>query len=160
MCTTGRLSSIDSNEPALCQMALANPAVLSVLCVALSEHPVVSGVAGAATADEPALGPPSGALQEAAVESLVSLTNGSSQKLRLTLANERMLIPRLLRLLGAPGTAPVHVSRRAAQILVNLADSPACHDALRKHVRAATTLSTFWIDARSHSVDPGDRRSG
>ena len=125
----GRLSSIDSNEPTLCQMALASPALVSAICAAINELPA----AASATDDSAALAPPPSALQEAAVEALVTLSNGSSLTLRLGLANERMLIPRLLRLLGAPGSAPAHVSRRAAQVLVNLADAPECHDALRQH---------------------------
>ena len=44
-----------------------------------------------------------------------------------------MLVPRLLRLISAPASTPAHVSRRAAQVLLNLADSAECHDALRQY---------------------------
>ena len=126
----GRLATIDTNEPFICQMAIRHPAVLPALACALNELPSNNGqVSGA----ESSLS--SGFLQEAVVEALVSLTNGSSLKLRILLANEQMLVPRLLRLIAVPNVAP-HVARRATQVLVNLADSPECHDALRQHVRS------------------------
>jgi len=128
----GRLSSIDSNEPALVQMALAHPELLRVLIAALSE---LHGTSPTPSADElvPPLHPPASALQEAAVEALVTLTSGSSLKLRICLAAERMLVPRLLRLVSTPAASGAHIARRAAQILVHLADAPECHDALRQH---------------------------
>lgn len=125
----------------LCQMALAHPSLLSALVTALNE--LSGGAGGPGTADEPAapLVLPASAVQEAAVETLVTLTSGSSLKLRVALASERMLVPRLLRLVSSPPVA-AHVARRAAQVLVNLADAPECHDALRQHVRASFAAAT------------------
>ena len=136
----GRLSTIDSNEPALCQMALEQPALLAALVSALSELPLGGSAEEATSAS---LHVPPSYLQEAAVEALVTLTNGTSLQLRLLLASDRMLMPRLLKLMISQGDnktgqgnsqgIAAHVARRAAQIVSNLADSPECHDSLRIH---------------------------
>ena len=73
--------------------------------------------------------PPS-VLLEAAVESLVVLSSGP-RELRRHLAADRLLAPRLVRLMQ--GGSPPHVARRAAQILSHLAQAAEAHGCLRAY---------------------------
>ena len=76
---------------------------------------------------------PQASLVDAALDALVTLSHGPVP-LRVALAHERLLLPRLVRLVSAPGSQPcLHAVRRAAQVLANLADAPECHSALRPY---------------------------
>lgn len=108
-----RLSAVDQNEPHLHALFAAEPSVASVLVDHLEPE-----------AD------PLAPLLEAALDTLCVLS-AAALPLRLHLAKERSLLPRLLTLLGSPASQ-AH-SRRAAIILHNLTSAPGNHNAFRPY---------------------------
>ena len=73
-------------------------------------------------------------MAESAIETLLALANGDAP-LRLRLAADRLLVPRVLRLISAASAASpsLYAAKRAAQLLQSLAETPEALDALRAH---------------------------
>ena len=128
----GRLAATDGNEAALARIVIAHPAVVGAVSCAMAEAQDAGGASGAGGggADEAAangLLPPALVL-EGAVEVVMAWSAGPAP-LPAQLSADRILIGRLIRLLG--GSTPAHLGRRAAQALQRLAQSAETHHALR-----------------------------
>ena len=98
--------------------------------------------------------------QEAALESLFCLSSlplsppASAVVLstKITLAREPAMLPRLLSLLQQPTAG--HVSRRAAQVLLNLATAPGNHNYFRQYEWALAHLALHPQNESNTTVAP------
>ena len=116
-----RLCAVDHNESHLHAMFAAEPSLASVFIASLEPE---DANGGALPPDDRAR------LQEAALD-VLCVFSAAALPLRLHLARERSLLPRLLALVG--GTNPQGASRRAAAVLNNLASAPGNHNAFRPY---------------------------
>ncbi|KAL1495264.1 hypothetical protein AB1Y20_017124 [Prymnesium parvum] len=127
-----RLAVVEENEVHLMRLIEEEPAVITVFANALSGQAEV----GRDTQDAQLAAQ---FAQEAALECLYSLSSLSLApphsaavlSAKAALARAPSLLPRLLGLLQQP--TPPHLSRRAAQLLLNLASAPANHALFRPY---------------------------
>jgi len=122
--TLARLCAVDANEAHLHAMFAAEPCLAAVLADSLDPDATTHAAAHAAAQ------PAAHDHLEAVLDVLVVLS-AAPLPLRLLLAKERSLLPRLLGLLGPP--TPPSTSRRAAAVLHNLASAPGNHNVFRPY---------------------------
>ena len=126
-----RLCAVDHNESHLHAMFAAEPSLASVFVASLDPEEASGG--GPLQPDDRAR------LQEAALD-VLCVFSAAALPLRLHLARERSLLPRLLALVGG-GSNLQSASRRAAAVLHNLASAPGNHNAFRPYEGALAGLA-------------------